>query len=111
MANNGRLAAGYVGLCQVGSRPQAKPVGQKAQFAMLVHPPDLGTLGAPRTPCTLNLDASRLIYEGPVAVGGGHDDIFKDDVVNLIWAASRWGLPPTPAPPQSPSKSKVKAQP
>jgi pimeloyl-ACP methyl ester carboxylesterase len=101
MANNGRLAAGYVGLCQVGSRPDAPPVGQKSQFAMLVRPPALGSIGAPQAPCTLNLDASRLIYEGSVAVGGGHDDIFKDDVVNLIWAASRWGLtitPPSPPP-------------
>lgn len=97
MANNGRLAAGYVGLCQVGSRSDAAPIGQKARFSMLVQPPDLGGLGAPSVPCTLNLDASRLIYEGAVATGGGHDDIFKDDVVNLIWAASRWGLQVKPA--------------
>ncbi len=42
-------------------------------------------------PLLLNLDASRLIYEGDKATGGGHDDIFKDDVVNLAWAVTRVG--------------------
>lgn len=45
-------------------------------------------------PFLLNLDASRLISEGNAALGGGHNDIFKDDVVNLIWAVTQ--LPPKP---------------
>ena len=53
-------------------------------FASLVTPPDLDVTA----PCMLNIDASRLIYFGAPALGGGHDDIFKDDVLHLLWAVS-----------------------
>jgi hypothetical protein len=82
-ANNGRMAAGWVGLCQMP--PGIPVVGHNGEFAIVIKPPDLP--GPPPQP-GLNLDASRLIYQGPVLAGGGHDDIFKDDVVNLIWAIS-----------------------
>jgi len=39
----------------------------------------------------MSLDASRLEYEGNPAAGGGHDDIFKDDVVNLLWSVTNVG--------------------
>ena len=37
----------------------------------------------------INLDASRLIFGGTVATGGGHSLIHKDDVVHLVWSALR----------------------
>lgn len=93
-ANHGRMAAGYVGLYRVGDPDRTPPtLGQEGRLASLVHPPDLrGWLsesGPQDRPWLLNLDASRMIYEGSAAVGGGHDDLFKDDVVHLIWAVSR----------------------
>jgi len=88
-ANNGRLAAGYVGLCKVPGAPNPPVAGQKGAFAMLVRPPDIEKMAPPATPYVVNLDASRIVYQGGVALGGGHDDIFKDDVVNLIWSATR----------------------
>ncbi|MGC8669227.1 MAG: peptidoglycan-binding protein [Chthonomonadales bacterium] len=63
-------------------------------FASLAHPPNLlpaftshGDPGDP--PWLLNLDASRVMYEGHPAAGGSHDDVFKDDVVNLIWSVTQ----------------------
>lgn len=93
-ANHARMAAGYVGLHRVGDPPRVPPtLGRGGRLASLVHPPDLrgwlSTRGAQGRPWLLNLDASRMISEGPAAVGGGHDDVFKDDVVHLIWAVSR----------------------
>ena len=90
-ANNGRLAAGYIGLCRVPGASNPPVVGQKGAFAMLVRPPNLASMAPPSNPYVVNLDASRLIYEGGIALGGGHDDIFKDDVVNLMWSATRIG--------------------
>lgn len=87
-ANNGRLAAGFVGLTPNAGIPVGT-VGKHGELAMLNAPPAL-----PDDP-VLNIDGSRLIYEGPVATGGGHDDVFKDDVVHLIWAALSRSLGPT----------------
>lgn len=84
-ANCGRMAAGDVGLCEIGSTKMTPAAQGKDRFISLIGPPALD-LPAAGTPRYLNLDASRLIYEGRVALGGGHDDIFKDDVVNLIWS-------------------------
>jgi hypothetical protein len=59
---------------------------------MVVRAPDLKSLAlqpAAGDPYLLNIDASRLCYAGSPAAGGGHDDVFKDDVVNLIWAVTR----------------------
>ncbi|MCH7903459.1 MAG: hypothetical protein IH944_02700 [Armatimonadetes bacterium] len=86
LANNGRLAAGYVGLSKVASTTR---LGERGVFSTLVAPPPLQELMPKPQPNAVNLDASRLIYEGPVVTGGGHSDIFKDDVVYLIWSASR----------------------
>jgi pimeloyl-ACP methyl ester carboxylesterase len=84
VANHARLCAGQIGVCADGPRFQPEP---KGRYALLVRPPDLGpTICRPRV---LNIDASRLLYEGPPAAGGGHDDIFKDDVLYLLWAVSR----------------------
>ena len=82
-ANSGRMAAGYVGLDQAG----AKCLGKDSLFASLVQPPDIALyLKDCHVPYVLNLDASRLIFAGGVAAGGGHDDIYKDDVIHMIWA-------------------------
>jgi len=102
LANHGRLAAGFLGLYwpdkNVPARaalPGSEP-GNQGLFASLTAPPDLvGRLPAPAPahPYIVNLDASRMIYEGGVALGGGHDDIFKDDVLHLVWAVTRLNHP------------------
>jgi len=100
VANHGRLAAGNVGILGPnGNAPSRIPQieGSYAEldqglFASVVTPPDLlGRLkqrapGGP--PWIVNVDASRMIYEGNVAAGGGHGDIFKNDVVLLVWAVT-----------------------
>ncbi len=83
-ANCGRLAAGYVGLCGVGDK--AECLGKDGLFASLVQPPNLSQHVSGPAPHLLNLDASRLIFAGSIASGGGHDDIYKDDVIHMIWA-------------------------
>lgn len=93
IANNGRLAAGYVGLCNVGDRKDkldgpVETIGKGSLFAMIVRQPELVKHSIQHgPPYVFNLDASRIVYDGGIALGGGHDDIFKDDVVNLFWAA------------------------
>jgi|GEM_PF-1304569 len=84
LANNGRLSAGYVGLCKTPCPPDR--FGKAGEFAMLIEPPQSVTNSKSRF---LNLDASRIIFQGATATGGGHDDIFKDDVINLIWSITR----------------------
>jgi pimeloyl-ACP methyl ester carboxylesterase len=103
VSNHGRLAAGYVGLYKVaGMLPTPLPEPGRQEdvgvFTSLTEPPPLSHLLEghktvdPRV-WLLNLDASRMIYEGPVLAGGGHGDIFKPDVLHLIWAVTRL-LPP-----------------
>jgi hypothetical protein len=111
LANNSRRAAGFVGLCNVGGDAATgkgyTPValGRNGLFASLVEPPKLPDLlvkhvkpGPADFPWLLNLDASRLIYDGPVSLGGGHGDIFKDDVIHLTWAVTRLGRLPAETP-------------
>jgi hypothetical protein len=102
VANHARLAAGYVGLYCADKKeePYDLPVkgreDQDGLFASLTSPPELMPLltalqkarNAASTPWSVNLDASRLIYAGSVVTGGGHGDIFKDDVVHLAWAVT-----------------------
>ena len=40
----------------------------------------------PQRDLFLTIDASRMIYEGAQGSGGGHSDIYKDDVTHLLWA-------------------------
>jgi len=103
LANGGQLAAGYVGLCNLPSSKQGQPIilGKDGLFASLSEPPKLNDVImkelkrlSPADPTAVwhqavNLDASRLIYEGDPRSGGGHDDIFKDDVIHLIWAITQ----------------------
>jgi len=107
LANAARLSAGSVGLCDVpdltssGLLPEFKPkqdnpycaptcsadhVHRPLPFASLADPPHLP--GPATGLSVLNLDASRMVYAGPPASGGAHTDIYKDDVVNLLWAAA-----------------------
>jgi hypothetical protein len=102
VANHGRLAAGYVGLyCKdKNEEPYDLPVkgrdDQEGLFASLTTPPALLPLltalkkarNATTSEWIVNLDASRFIYEGSVATGGGHGDIFKDDLIHLAWAVT-----------------------
>jgi hypothetical protein len=95
VANNGRMAAGYVGLYRVGANAAPLALGEGGLFASLVIPPKLPVDIAAQLSRTnqtwnkaVNLDASRLIYFGPAATGGGHTDIFKDDVIHLLWAVT-----------------------
>lgn len=113
LANSGRQAAGSVGLFGVGrdeikGSPRAvETVGKGGRLASLVEPPDLASWAATPAddaPYLLNLDASRLISEGNVALGGGHGDIFKDDIVNLAWAVMRLKMS---APAETPSPAAI----
>jgi hypothetical protein len=90
-------------------------------FAALVSPPPLRSLAARVQPGSenfgglfVNLDASRLIFDGPPGSGGGHGDIYKDDVMHLCWAVTRLGdrLPVhPPTPPGPPSKTQAATSP
>lgn len=88
LVNYRHKAAGHVGL-YVGDNGKnlAARIMDDApeERILLVESPDIT---APPSNI-MNIDASRLIYEGPPASGGGHDDIFKDDVVALIWGVTR----------------------
>jgi len=107
LANNGRMAAGYVGLCNLGGGKhangtrvpfrQAVSLGGGGDFALLIEPPSLSAVAMTENkfvptdiPRLLNLDASRIVYQGSIPLGGGHDDIFKDDVIHLAWAACHY---------------------
>ncbi|MCC6727704.1 MAG: peptidoglycan-binding protein [Chthonomonadales bacterium] len=113
LGNNGRLAAGSVGMFRVG----AEAPERRLRFASITSPPDLdspeylpeGVTPRPRGagPRLLNLDASRLIFSGPPAAGGGHSDIYKDDVVHL--AAAVTAISAAPPPPGPPSAAKPAA--
>jgi hypothetical protein len=99
-ANHGRLAAGHVGiLTPDGGEPPRLPEiegpycdADRGFFASVTTPPELlqrlrvRVPGGP--PWIVNVDASRMIYEGNAAAGGGHGDIFKNDVVLLAWAVT-----------------------
>lgn len=83
LANQARVSAGFVGLMESG---QFSPEPQGG-YAMLVRPPCLEAQTPPSPgPRVVNFDASRLVYDGPAAIGGGHNDIFKDDVIHLLWS-------------------------
>jgi len=107
LANAARLSAGSVGLCHVpdpsseGLLAEFKPnqsdpycaptcsanhVHRSLPFASLADPPHLP--GPATGLSVLNLDASRMVYAGSPASGGAHTDIYKDDVVNLLWAVA-----------------------
>ena len=85
LVSQSRQALGSVGMCPVSFDGSTTMVPEwRNGFASLVTPPDLQVTA----PCLLNIDASRLIYYGSPALGGGHDDIFKDDVLHLLWAVT-----------------------
>ncbi len=86
LVNQARQALGSVGMCAVSFDRNTPPMIPEWRngFASLVSPPDLQVTA----PCMLNIDASRLVYYGAPAMGGGHGDIFKDDVLHLLWAVT-----------------------
>lgn len=115
VANNSRLAAGSVGLYG-GETFTAE---HRDHFISLVSTPDLdtaqfGASGQPAggRPRLLNLDASRIVYAGPVPSGGAHTDIFKEDVLQLTWAvvldSIKGGGKPDPLPVEHEGKAVVK---
>jgi hypothetical protein len=90
-ANGGRNAAGFLGVCKVdGYKSDPKPIGHDGSLAMVISPPSLPTPIDKEDGIAdvWNLDASRIIFNGPASSGGGHDDLFKDDVVNIVWTVS-----------------------
>lgn len=38
----------------------------------------------------LNIDGSRLIFDGPILPQGSHGDIYKDEVIQLMWATTQF---------------------
>lgn len=118
LANQARCSMGAVGMSAVGKLSPVQPAGDGPEhpcdqtcvanhihrsrgYAALADPPRMP--GADR-PAAINVDASRIIYEGSKLMGGGHDDLFKDDVVQLLWSLAhrdsvfdRSPMQPTPA--------------
>jgi len=106
VANHGRLAAGAVGILDDKGEPVCripnntdKQDEDRGRFASVTTAPPLFKLLQDRVskrsegfPWIVNLDASRMIYNGNVLTGGGHGDIFKNDVVLLIWATTEVAL-------------------
>ncbi len=92
----GRLACGSVGWF-LGDKLQAgvRSYGKNGTFATLVKPPHFDPPPEPIRAGTeryvLNLDASHIEFEGPPLSGGAHTDIYRDDVVNLLWGVVRLG--------------------
>jgi hypothetical protein len=94
LANIGRKAAGFVGLWLGDPHPNPL-IGEPLPYASISSVPDLAhrieSVGRdPQVKKVLNIDASRIIYEGPVIPQGAHNDIFKDDVVLLLWACTQF---------------------
>lgn len=95
LANIGRKAAGYVGLWMGEPHPDSL-IGEPLPYASISKTPDLAhrvrSVGQdPKQKRVLNIDGSRLIFDGPVVPQGAHGDIFKDDIVQLLWATTRFG--------------------
>ncbi|MBC8064264.1 MAG: hypothetical protein H7Y17_05505 [Chlorobia bacterium] len=94
LANLGRKAAGYVGLWLGSPLPDTR-IGEPLPFASIASTPNLAkrvvSVGQnPKTTKVLNIDGSRLIFEGPVIPQGSHGDIFKDDIVQLLWSTTQF---------------------
>ena len=91
-----RLASGSVGWF-LGEELQrgVKVYGKNSEFASLVRPPVLNPAPTPIVAHSeryvLNLDASHIEFEGPTLSGGAHTDIYRDDLVNLLWSVVRLG--------------------
>lgn len=82
LSSVGRLAAGSVGLSgDVEAEHHVMP-------PMLISPPLLNPVAGRGSGCRfLNVDASRIMYAGPPALGGAHGHIDRDDVLLTLWAA------------------------
>lgn len=87
-ANQARRAAGFVGHMPWKYKSVSPPL--PATFATSPNLDALAELKPADDAVFLNLDASQIVYEGSVGSGGGHGDIFKDDVVHLLWAITRF---------------------
>ncbi len=96
LANNARVAAGSKGMFKYQN--VCGLAVYRCNFDALNTPPDLNnplfvgfpplsTVPSHITPKYYDLDTSRLIFNGPILTGGGHDDIFKSDIIHLLYAA------------------------
>lgn len=95
LAMHGRKAAGFVGSWLGRTSAEAMPVLKPLPCATLTATPDLAhrielNRQTPVAPALLNLDASRIVFQGSPASGGGHGDIFSDDIVHLLWAVQHY---------------------
>ncbi len=91
LANLGRKASGSVGLWM--QAPDNEAIGDPLPSASLVQSPNyaerIARVGQdPRQKKVLNIDGSRLIFEGPVLPQGAHGDIFKEEAVLLLWSTT-----------------------
>ena len=77
LANAGRAALGYVGSCHKGAAIHIVP-------PVLPYPLTFSDATGPN-PILFNVDASLIISKGSIMAGGAHNDIFKDEVMNILW--------------------------
>jgi hypothetical protein len=94
MANSGRRSAGYVGL-YFPTQPEV--LATPLPYAFLSTTPNLVQRIAKYEPAKVpkqikivNIDGSRLVFDGPIIPQGSHNDIFKDEVVQLLWATTQF---------------------
>jgi len=91
LANFGRMSSGSVGLWV--PRQFTCSVGEPLPVISSTKAPDLRdrivqTGESPRGVKILNIDGSRLMFEGPALPQGAHSDIFKDEIVLLAYATT-----------------------
>lgn len=94
IANSGRRSSGFVGFYLPDS-PQI--VATPLPYAFLSATPNLAQRIQKHEAGkdvkkikVLNIDGSRLIFDGPILPQGSHGDIYKDEVIQLMWATTQF---------------------
>ena len=78
-----------MGYCGLGDVPVINDIGNidpELVPPALSTPPYINPEEKTSGKKIVNWDASLIINEGPAISGGAHSDIFKDEVIYLIWA-------------------------
>lgn len=94
VANSGRRSSGFVGFF-LPDNPDI--VATPLPYAFLSTTPNLAQRIQKHDPeknvkkiKVLNIDGSRLIFDGPILPQGSHGDIYKDEVIQLMWATTQF---------------------